>query len=201
MRLTSHPRSLNPKVEITPDRITIRTSRLKRALTLGIWTRLVVFDRAAGVVAIDSRIFWFIHRRSGFQLSRIMDFDARHESESTGADEDHPFAEGPDLFQRLSLRLELRDPRESVLVYSGGGWSGGGGGEKPVPGDPMDLEQTFAALIDAIRDFSGLRGEMERYHAAQQGKRCSVCRRLSPGNYSNCMYCGGVFDPDGAGAD
>lgn len=198
MTLRSHPLSINPVVEITPTRITIRTSALKRALTLGVWSRLVVLDRERGVAAIDSRLFWFFHLRSGFDLSRIMDFAARHESEAAGGDEDNPYAASPEFFQRLSLRLELRDPRESVLIYSGTALSSAAESPPPCPERPMNLEQTFGALIDAIREMAGLRGEMERYHAEQNGQRCASCGRLSPGNHDNCMYCGGGFSATGA---
>lgn len=157
------------------DVLTLRTSGLRRFLSLYSWDYLVTVDRYRRMVTIELRVLWRCRPKQQIPFPRISHID-------------YDFAVGPSgqygRSESFTVRLSLKDPEDDVEIARFTGEHDG----VVLWGDSQDGEsRTFVEMLKKILGVSiGQPGPQ------LSGKyRCILCDRPSPPRLTKCQYCGG----------
>lgn len=198
---TSRLFSTHSGVKADPDVLHIWSPLLVRVLTLGLYRRDVWIDKRRENVRILTR-FIVIPFRTEIPFRRIVDIETGFKELWTSWGRTGFFSmeyDAHDTMEKYEITLRLENPIENVLVYVSAGKGAAETGWKGVLlGDSLidyqgKQEGAFHGVIDLVRQYVGRRGLMGGLGSEFSNPPCVACGKVSPPNYSNCMYCGGDF--------
>jgi hypothetical protein len=198
--------SIEPRVWVEDDKLRGRASFLLRMLSLFSYDRLLTVDRAARMVTVESRVFWFYRRSHTVKFDQIERIDYKFASLTTSWSY---WVGRTDQLESFSVGLIIEGERDPLHIFS---FRGEGAVNTGIAGiffgDSLfdgqgTQESSSRRFVEELSRFTGAslsRTPPQLTDKAGRAWACSTCSHPGPPRRVKCLYCGGLVAPPSGGS-